>query len=221
MAKTVVDQLRDTGKVTRGYLGVRFQPLTADLAKSFGLDSDKGALITSVEKDTPAERADLKAGDVILEYDGKAINDGNELPRYVAATPVDKKVKLVIFRDGKRQDVSLLVGTLKDAQSGSDAGVSSQSDKIGMTVEELKKNVAERLGIRDVKGLLISEVKPGSAAEEAGVSPGSIVIEINGQRPETLSAFNTAISRLKKGDVMRLLLRRVDGGMHYVAVKVE
>ena len=104
MAKGIIAQLRDSGKVTRGYLGVRFQPLTADLAKSFGLESEKGALIANVEKDTPAEKAGLKAGDVILEYDGKPINEGNELPRYVAATPIDKKVKVVIFRDGKKQE---------------------------------------------------------------------------------------------------------------------
>ena len=94
MAKGIITQLRDSGKVTRGYLGVRFQPLTADLAKSFGLESEKGALIANVEKDTPAEKAGLKAGDVILEYDGKPVNEGNELPRYVAATPIDKKVKV-------------------------------------------------------------------------------------------------------------------------------
>lgn len=222
MAKTVVTQLRDSGKVTRGYLGVRFQPLTADLAKSFGLDSERGALIANVEKDTPAERAGLKAGDVILEFDGRAINEGNELPRYVAATPIDKKVKLVIFRDGRKQDVTLVVGTLKDgAKDSATSGNNSESDRVGITVEELRKETADRLGIRDARGLVVTEVKPGSSAEEAGVSPGSIVIEINGQRPETLSAFNSIIAKFKKGDFVRLLLRRPDGSVHYVAVKVE
>ncbi|MEI6208207.1 MAG: Do family serine endopeptidase [Desulfuromonadales bacterium] len=221
MAKTVVSQLRDSGKVTRGYLGVRFQPLTPDLAKTFGLDSDKGALIAAVEKDTPAERAGLKAGDVILEFDGKPIIEGNELPRLVAATPVDKQVKLVIFRDGKKLDVPLVVGKLKDGGTGSPSGSSNESDKIGITVEELKKEMADRLGIRDSKGLVITEVKPGSPAEDAGVSPGSIVIEINGQRPETLAAFSAITAKLKKGDVVRLLLRRPDGSAYYVAVKVE
>lgn len=220
MAKAVVSQLRDSGKVTRGYLGVRFQPLTADLARSFGLDSEKGALIASVEKDTPAERAGLKAGDVILEYDGKQINEGNELPRFVAATPIDKKVKLSIFRDGKKQEVYLIVGKLKDGGSDVTAG-SSESNKIGITVEELNKEKADRLGMRDSKGLVISEVKPGSSAEDSGVSPGSIVIEINGQRPETLAAFNAIVAKLVKDDVVRLLLRRPDGSVHYVAMKVE
>lgn len=221
MAKIVVKQLRDSGKVTRGYLGVRFQPLTADLAKSFGLDSDKGALVASVEKDTPAERAGLKAGDVILEYDGRMLNEGNELPRYVAATPIDKKVKLVIFRNGKKQEVSLIVGKLKDGAADTSTGSSSDSERIGITVEELNKDIADRLGIRDTKGLVITEVKPGSSAEEAGVLPGAIVIEINGQRPEKISAFNALTANLKKGDVVRLLLRRPDGTVYYVAVKIE
>jgi serine protease Do len=221
MAKTIVSQLRDTGKVTRGYLGVRFQPLTSDLAKSFGLDSDKGALIASVEKDTPAEKAGLKAGDVILEFDGKPINEGNELPRYVAATPVDKKVTMVIFRDGSKQNVTLTVGVLKDKDGEAVSGSAKDGDKIGVTVEEIRKDLADRLGLRDSKGLVITEVKPGSSAEELGITPRSIIIEINGSRLETMKEYNSIVAKLKKGDVVRLLLRRPDGTAHYVALKVE
>jgi len=221
MAKSVVSQLRDSGKVTRGYLGVRFQPLTADLAKSFGLDSEKGALIANVEKDTPAERAGLKAGDVILEYDGKLINEGNELPRFVAATPIDKKVKLSVFRDGKKQEMTIVVGKLKDGGSEVSPANGNENDKIGITVETLSKEMADRLGIRDVKGLVVTEVKSGSKAEDAGVTPGSIIIEINGQRPEALTTFNAIVSKVAKDDVVRLLLRRPDNSVHYVAIKVE
>ena len=221
MAKTIVNQLRESGKVTRGYLGVRFQPLTTDLAKSFGLESDKGALIASVEKDTPAEKAGLKAGDVIVEYDGKLITEGSELPRYVATTPVDKKVKIVIYRDGSKQDISLVVGKLKDkdGEPGLDGG--KENDRIGLTIEEIRKDLADRFGLSDSKGLVITEVKPGSSAEEAGVMVGSIVIETNGRRPETVKAYNALVTALKKGDVMRLLLRRPDGTAHYIALKVE
>ena len=221
MAKTIVNQLRESGKVTRGYLGVRFQPLTTDLAKSFGLESDKGALIASVEKDTPAEKAGLKAGDVIVEYDGKLITEGSELPRYVATTPVDKKVKIVIYRDGSKQDISLVVGKLKDkdGEPGLDGG--KENDRIGLSIEEIRKDLADRFGLSDSKGLVITEVKPGSSAEEAGVMVGSIVIETNGRRPETVKAYNALVTALKKGDVMRLLLRRPDGTAHYIALKVE
>ena len=221
MAKTIVNQLRENGKVTRGYLGVRFQPLTADLAKSFGLDSEKGALIASVDKDTPADKAGLKAGDVIVEYDGKQISEGSELPRYVAATPVDKKVRIVIIREGARLEIPLVVGLLedKDGKTGADSG--KESDRIGITVEEVTKENAGRLGIRESKGLVITEVKAGSSAEEVGVSSGSLVIEINCQRPETVKAYTALVAKLKKGDVARLLLKKPDGSVLYVALKVE
>lgn len=223
MARSVVAQLRESGTVTRGYLGVRFQPLTPDLAKSFGLESDKGALIASVEKDAPAEKAGLKAGDVILEFDGKTINEGgSELPRYVAATAVNKKVKLIVFREGKKIEIALVVGKLKDGEKESTAsGAAGDYDRLGIGVEELRKETAEKLGINDSKGLVITEVKPGSAAEEAGVTVGSIIIEINGKRPETMSDLNAITGKLKKGDLVRLLLRKRDGSIHYVAMKVE
>jgi serine protease Do len=201
---------------------VRFQPLTTDLAKSFGLESDKGALIANVEKDTPAEKAGLKAGDIILEYDGKTISDTNELPRLVAVTPIDKKVRLAIFRDGKRLEVFVVVAKLKDGESAETVGTGSESEKLGITVQELTKELAVRLGIKDSKsGLVITEVKPGSAAEEAGITTGGVIIEINGQRPETLEAFKSVVSKLTKGAVVRLLLKRPDGSVHYVAMKVD
>jgi len=222
MAKGIISQLRDSGKVTRGYLGVRFQPLTSDLAKSFGLETEKGALIANVEKDTPAEQAGLKAGDVILEYDGKPINEGNELPRFVAATPIDKKVKVVVFRDGKKQDFFVVVAKLKGDESEAAAAGGNESEKLGIAVQELTSELAARLNIKDSKaGLVITEVKPGSPAEEAGTVAGSIIIEINGQRPDSLEKYSAVVSRLKKGDVVRLLLKRPDGSVHYVAMKAE
>jgi len=222
MAKGIITQLRDSGKVTRGYLGVRFQPLTPDLAKSFGLESEKGALIASVEKDTPAEKAGLKAGDVILEFDGKPIDEGTELARYVATTPIDKKVRIVVFRDGRKQELSVVVGKLKVDNLTSTATGGSESEKLGINVQELTPELAGRLNLKDSKsGLVVTEVKPGSPAEEAGTQPGSLIIEINGQRPDSLEKLNTVISKIQKGDVVRLLLKRPDGSIHYVAMKAE
>ncbi|MDD2364911.1 MAG: Do family serine endopeptidase [Desulfuromonadaceae bacterium] len=219
VAKTIVNQLRETGKVTRGYIGVRFQPLTADLAKSFGLESDKGALIASVEKDTPAEKAGLKPGDVILEFDGKQINEGGELPRYVAVTPIDKEVQLVIFRDGAKKVVSLVVGTLSE---GDDSVIDGKdSDRFGVVVEEVRKEHAEKFGIREIKGLVITGVKPGSSAEDVGITAGSVIIEVNGQKPQTVKEYTSAVSKIKSGEVVRLLLRRSDGSVHYVAFKAD
>lgn len=222
MAKSIISQLRDTGKVTRGYLGIRFQPLTSDLAKSFGLESDKGALIAHVEKDTPAEKAGLKAGDVILEYDGKPINEGNELPRYVAVTPIDKKVPVVVFREGKKQEFSVVITGLKGENSASATTGGNESEKLGITVQELTGELASRLNIKEHKGgLVITEVKPGSSAEEVGTAPGSIIIEINGQRPDSIEKYRLVVAKTGKGDIVRLLLKRPDGSVYYVAVKSE
>jgi serine protease Do len=201
---------------------VRFQPLTPDLAKSFGLDSEKGALIAHVEKDTPAEKAGLKAGDVILEYDGKPVNEGNELPRYVAVTPINKKVKVVVFRDGKKQAFFVVIGKLKGDDPATVASGGNESEKLGITVQELTGELAARLNIKDSKaGLVVTEVKPGSLAEEAGTLTGSILVEINGQRPDTLEKYTAVVSGIKKGDFVRLLLRRPDSSIHYVAMKAE
>lgn len=221
MAKDIITQLRENGKVTRGYLGVQIQSVTPELAKSFNLDAEKGALIADVVKDSPADKAGLKAGDIVLEFDGKKINEYNELPRLVATTPVDKKTKIMVFRDGKRLELNVTVAKLKDGDTEATAITANESEKIGLTVKELTKTMAEQLGIRDSKGLVITEVKPGSSAEEAGVVPGSIIIEINGQRPDTLNKFNAAVAKIKKGDVVRLLLRRQDGSVHYVAMSAD
>jgi len=224
IAKATVTQLRESGQVTRGYLGVRFQLLTPELAKSFGLDSEKGALIANVEKDGPAEKAGLKAGDIIVEYDGKSINEGNELPRYVAVTPIGKRVKVVVFRDGKLKDLYVVITKLKDdgKQSHSDdSSVSAENEKIGITVRELSQELAARLRIKETKGLVITEIRPGSPADNAGIVPSAIIIEINGQRPETLKKFSAVLAPVKKGDSVRLLLRLSDGGIQYVGMRSE
>ncbi|HEY3307883.1 MAG TPA: Do family serine endopeptidase [Desulfuromonadaceae bacterium] len=222
MAKGSVAQLRESGKVTRGYLGVQIQSMTADLAKTFKLDADKGALVSDVVKGSPADKAGVKTGDVILEFDGKQINDYNELPRLVAATPVDKKSMLTVFREGKRLELPITVAKLKEGETESAAiGGANENEKLGLTVQELNKDLADRLGIKDGKALVITEVKPGSSAEEFGVSAGAVILDINGQRPESVEKFNSIVSKLKKGDLVRLLLRRRDGGVHYVVIKSE
>ena len=223
MAKGSVAQLKESGKVTRGYLGVQIQAMTSDLAKTFKLDADKGALVSDVVKGSPADKAGVKTGDVILEFDGKPINDYNELPRLVAATPVDKKSKLTVFREGKRLELPIIVAKLKDVETTESAatGDVNESQKLGMTVQELNKDLAARLGIKESKALVITEVKPGSSAEEFGVPAGAMILDINGQRPESLEKFKAIVSKIKKGDLVRLLLRLPDGSVHYVVIKSE
>ncbi|BCS52946.1 Do family serine endopeptidase [Geobacter sp. SVR] len=221
MAKAIVDQLRETGKVTRGYLGVQIQKLTPELAKSFNLDADKGALVADVIKGSPAEKAGIKTGDIILQYEGKPIVEYTELPRMVAATPLDKKVKITIFREGQKSEVVATIDKLKEEAEGEAAAKGEEgqaNDKLGFTVSELTKDLAARFGYAEGKGLVITEVKPGSPADDTGIPPGTLLLEINGQRPTTLEQYNKLVAQLKSGDVTRLLVKLPDGSVHYVAM---
>ena len=133
-----------------------------------------------------------------------------------------KKVKVLFARDGKRQSLNVVIAKLKDGeQAAVDGDGGAESDKIGITVQELTRELAGRIGIREAKGLVVTQVTPGSPAEEAGVTTGAVIIEINGQRPDNLQKFNAVFSTIKKGDIVRLLLRRSDGSIQYVGMRAE
>jgi serine protease Do len=218
MAKTVLPQLEEKGKVTRGWLGVSIQPVTPELGRSFGVEGENGALVAEVLKESPAEKAGLKSGDIILEYDGKKIHEMNALPRVVAATPVGKKVKLAILRNGKQEEVEVTIERLKDAEEGSSAA--DTTDRLGMTVNNVTAELAARMGLKETKGVVVVAVTPGGAAEEAGIARGDIVREINGVKIANADDYGKAVSSLKKGEVMRLLLRRGESSL-FVALKAD
>lgn len=218
MAKNIIPMLREKGKVTRGWIGVSIQPITPELAQSFGLEGEKGALVAEVVKDGPAEKAGLKSGDIILEFNGRAIHEMNELPRMVAATPVDKKVNVKILREGKPVDLSINVERLKDGEDGDQAGASQE--KLGITVQELSKDLAAKLGIREQKGVVITDVKPESSAEQTGIAKGDIIREINGSKINSVGDYEKAVNGHKNGAIMRMLLRRGDMSL-FVAFRVD
>ena len=221
LVKAVVEQLKTTGRVIRGYLGVNFDNLNPKLAKSLGLPSDKGVIVTHVEPGSPAEVAGFKREDVIVEFDGRPVNGDTDLPKVVAATPVGKTVKVVIYRKAKRQLLTAVVGQGKQAASAVKPGSVPESAGIGVNVRELTPEVARQLGLRDEKGVVVSEVRAGSPAEEAGLVRGDLVLEFNGQPVETLEAFANLAGKVKKGEVIRLLLRRPDGSLGYLAVTAD
>jgi len=217
MAKAVAEQLKATGKVVRGYLGGNFDKLSPKLAKSLGLATDKGVIITHIEKDSPADKAGLKIEDVIVQFDGKAVNTETDLPKVVAGTPVGKQVRVVVFRKTKRVELSMVVG---QAGTGKTVGEPATAS-IGISISELTPELARQLGLKNVKGVVVSEVKPGSSAEEAGMVRGDLILEFNGQAVDSLQGFSVLAAKVAKGDVVRLLLRRPDGSFGYVAVTAE
>lgn len=219
MAKSVITQLRETGKVTRGWLGVSVQPVTPDLAKSFGMKNDKGALVSEVMKDSPAEKAGFKVGDIILEFNGKAITDMHELPRLAAETPVGKKAVVKVLRNGKIIEKTVTIEKMVDS------GVTGQQnakiqEKLGITVSDITKELAAQLRINDTRGVVVMEVKPGTMAEDAGIARGDIITQINDTAIENSTQYAKAVSTLKKGDIVRFLLHRGESSL-FIAMKVE
>jgi serine protease Do len=218
MAKAVLPQLEEKGKVTRGWLGVAIQPVTPELAKSFGVEGEKGALVADVTKDSPADKAGLKSGDIIMEFDGKQVQEMNSLPRFVAATPVGKKVKLKLLRNGKAEEAAVTIERLKDGEES--VVPATVEDRLGITVKELSAELAAQLRIKETKGVVVVAVKPDGIAEEAGISGGDIIKEINGDRINSMDDYTKAISAHKKGNIMRILLRRAESSL-FVAIPVE
>ncbi|HEY8122331.1 MAG TPA: Do family serine endopeptidase [Myxococcota bacterium] len=210
MAKQVLPQLRAKGRVSRGKLGVGIQPVDADAAEFLGLASAGGALVQSVEEGSPAERAGIKQGDVIVEFNGKAIKEMDELPQLVAATPVGARSKVVLVRKGKRQTVDVTIGALaleEDAAALPGGEESEATGAYGLSVQTLTPQVAAELRLDEsVKGVVVTRVRPGSPAETARLQAYDVILEVN-QAPVASSAvFKSAIDKNPKGAL--LLVRR-------------
>lgn len=220
LAKQIVPQLRDDGKVTRGWLGVMVQPLSEELAKSFGLDRAQGALVSEVVKGSPAERGGIKRGDVILRFDGQAVDERNDLPKIVAATRIGKTVKVVVFREGKERELQVDVGKL--AEDGERQVVGADGGgKLGLAVSELTAELARRHGLPpESRGVLINAIDPSSSAAAANVRPGDLIVEVDGREVDTVQAFEAATARAAKGGVLRLLIQRREA-LFYTIMRAE
>ena len=220
--KAILEQLRTSGKVTRGWLGVAVQQMTPELAQSFGLERERGALVTSVTKDSPAEKAGLQRGDVILSFNGHEIQDMRDLPRLVAATPVNENVKMQILRDGKTREIRLAIGKMAEDESGDvkQAVAGSSWDKFGMVLKEIDGGTAQQFGLEPGTGLLITAVNQDGPAAEAGLLRGDIIVEANGKQTNDLPSFQAATEKAAKTGVLRLLIKRQDN-LLYVALKMK
>lgn len=208
MAKEIIPQLRDEGHVIRGWLGVTIQPLTDELAESFGLDKAEGALVNEVVKDSPADEAGLKRGDIILTFDGKAIEEMNDLPRIVAATRVNKTVKIEIYRDGKKREAKVKIGKLDDGSAPLAQADSLDKDLLGLKVATLSPELAERYDLKDGKGVVITRIDPESTAAGANLKVGDLLLEVGGKEIASLKDFQKAVGKPKAGKVLRFLVQR-------------
>ena len=213
--KDLLPQLRDKGRVVRGYLGTTVQKMTPEIAESLGLKQGGGALVADVVKGGPAEKAGLKAGDVIVEFDKKEIKDSSDLPVAVARVAPGTSVQLKITRDGKQISLPITVGELKDNEVVASAG---QESDLGLAVQPLTPDMAQSLGLERADGLVVASVKPGSAADEAGLRAGDVITQVNRRPVKNLADYNREISRTEKAKSVLFLVRRGESSI-FLALK--
>ena len=221
MVKDVLLQLKEKGKVTRGWIGVSIQKVTPELADSFKLKDTKGALIAAVKEGDPADKAGIKAGDIIVGFDGKDIDEMNDLPRIVAATPPGKTVKVDIIRDGKEKTLSLTVSAREEGtESAWEGREGSVERELGLSVQPITPEIASRLGLRGTEGVLISSVAYGSPGAMAGLRRGDVIKSINRKAIKDIDGYREAMSKVGKGDIVRMLIQR-GHSTFFVALKLK
>ena len=221
-AKEMVDQIIETGSVARGWLGVSVQEITKDLADSFELGTPRGALIGSVIKESPAERAGFKNGDVILEFDGKKIIYSGDLPLIVGRIKPDTKVDALVFRDKKEKIISVKVGQLEELDPNQPvlAEKTKKRNKLEIVVvsiEEISSDDRERLNI--TSGVLVKEVYPGPASE-AGIQIGDVITSIAQKEIKNANDYRKIVSSLKKGSSVPIRIVR-NGNGTFLTLKIE
>ena len=215
LIKDILPELKEEGKVTRGWLGVVIQRVTPAIAEALGLDKATGALVAEVLKGTPAEQGGMRVGDVIIEFDGREVKESNDLPIIVARTPVGREVSVKVLREGGAVVLSVTIGELKEKQLFASP---KRERKLGLTVQEVTPQIADSLGREGTGGVVVTSIEPGGPGNEAGFRPRDVILEIDRQSIGNLKDFRNATTKIKKGKSILFLVQRGETTL-FLAVK--
>ena len=221
VVKDIVSQLSDKGKVVRGWLGVKIQPIDEDTAKALGLSDVEGSLVAEVMEDSPAGKAGILRRDVITKFDGSPVVENDSLPRLVAKTTIGKDVTVEVNRAGLKKTLKVKIEELKESDATEDNTQQEPDDsKLGMTVQDITPDIARSLGLEETKGIVVTNVAIDSEAEKKGIRRGDVLVEINSQTIESVADFKKLPKDLKKGKPLLVLVNR-NNDTFYVPLKVE
>lgn len=223
LAINVADQLRTSGHVKRGYLGVLIQDVDRDLAESFGLSHPKGALITKVLPDSPASKAGLMPGDVILEFNGNELRDSNQLPPMVGTTPIGTKAPLLVLRNGKNRELKVKIGELPSEEEEQAAAKEPEQargkiDDLGLSLVEPTTGEREQLGLPTTGGVLVEDVARGPASR-AGIRAGDVIMMLDGRKVTSVEMFRETIKSMPGGKTVALLVHKRNGPV-FIAMRL-
>jgi serine protease Do len=230
MVREVVEQLREYGQTKRGWLGVRIQQVTSDIAEGLGLSSTEGALVADVTANGPAAKAGVENGDLVTAFDGKPVTDSRSLPRMVADTPIGKSVDMDVFRKGKKQTLHVTIAKLEDGDEEAAPRLvktptpkpNSRLSQLGLTLEALDGDARTKYHLNgDVQGVVVSAVDPDSPAGEKNFRPGDVIVQVQSETvhtPEDVARRVEADARA--GRKVELMLVSRGGEMSYVAVRL-
>ena len=206
MAKEILEDLKTSGKITRGWLGLTSQNITDDMQQSLKLKDLQGALVGNVFAGDAADKAGIKIGDVILGIDGQKVKDNRELGRIVATLHVGSKVNVKVFRNGKEITLPIVIAERKNSQE--QASGRQAKEQLGMTVQEVTPEIAKYFALPEKTGVIITDVKAGGPADEVGLKPRDIILKVNNIEISGLKGYEDALTAGEKGDALLMLIRR-------------
>jgi serine protease Do len=219
-AKLIMDSLLAEGKVRRGLLGVNIQDLDQTLAKSFGREEQSGALVSQVIEGSPAEKAGIKAGDIILKFNDEPVSGAAQLKNLVGRVKPGAKAKLTVYRDKKTMTVDVGIGerdTKKMAELKTSPSGGETSNELGVEIEKLPPAMAERLGLKSGEGVRVREIEPAGLGAKMGLRPGDVILEIDGKAVADTESFSDAVKSAKKEGLVRLKVQRGKGQLFLAA----